>query len=307
MRTLISVPTDFMDIDDLQWPGEVDTTWSPRLGLLNQPIYKEYDAWIIDPNFRVDAKSIAQLPSLKVIITASTGTNHIDYSATNGIDVYSLNDDRRALGEIRGSSEFTFLMILMGLRRMKRLSYYIAGVTKHKDDNVLRGSELAGKTVGIIGLGRIGSNIYRWVYNFGAKVKWIYDPTISGPTLENVFEDSDIVVISCALNESTIDMIGGDLVSLLGEGGVLVNSARGEIIVEHELVDVLRVRPDITYVADVLSGETTNAHHNSPLFGLNNAILTPHVAGLTSEANQKAFRIAHKLLWRWYDNRIEHT
>ena len=116
-----------------------------------------------------------------------------------------------------------------------------------------------------------------------------------------VFEDSDIVVISCALNESSIDMIRGSHVRLLKTDGVLVNSSRGEIVVEDELVEVLRVRPDIVYATDVLRGEITGEHLDSPLLGLSNCIVTPHVAGLTFESNEKALCIVNKLLWRWYE------
>lgn len=293
INILCLVPTGFMDIDDLEWPGKL---WDKQGG------YNHYDVVIIDPSHNFDKHDTFNLPNLKLVITASTGTNHIDMDAcaSSGIDVLSLLDDRDGLNEIRASSEFTFFLILAALRKLHVLAYNITGIQPYANKDALRGNELYGKTVGIIGLGRIGSNIYRWVKAFGANVKHIYDPTVTGTTLENVFEGSDIVVISCALNETTIDMIRGSHVRLLKTGAVLVNSARGEIIQENELVDALQERPDLIYATDVLAGETKGHHKNSPLLGMTNVICTPHVAGLTLESNEKAFRITNKLLWEWY-------
>jgi phosphoglycerate dehydrogenase-like enzyme len=242
------------------------------------------DGWVIDPCTTVNKGSLWE--TLEIIATASTGTNHIDLDAcTNkGIDVLSLLDDKEGLLEIRASSEFTFFLILAALRRVKHLAFDMWAGKWDRHENVLRGRELYGKRVGIIGLGRIGSNIFRWATAFGANVGTIYDLTVRGTTLEMVFEDSDIVVISCALNE-----------------GVLVNTSRGEVVRESELVEILRVRPDVVYATDVLRGETTGEHLTSPLLGLTNCIVTPHVAGLTYESNEKALRIANKLLWRWYE------
>jgi D-3-phosphoglycerate dehydrogenase len=269
---------------------DLDLEWPPVNG------------WVIDPSTTVTKDKL--WVGLEVIATASTGTNHI--IDTDGIPVLSLLDDRKGLEEIRASSEFTFFLILAALRRSNRLAFNIHSSYWWRDENALRGHELYGKTVGIIGLGRIGRNIYRWVNAFGADVKWIYDPAFTkGVSLENVFEDSDIVVISCELNESSIDMIRGSHVRLLKTDGVLVNTSRGEVVRERELVEVLRVRPDLIYASDVISGETTGTHVNSPLLGLTNCIISPHVAGLTYESNQKALKIVNKLLWRWYDSITE--
>jgi phosphoglycerate dehydrogenase-like enzyme len=256
------------------------------------------DGWVIDPCTTVTKDKL--WPTLEVIATASTGTNHI--IDTDGIPVLSLLDDRKGLDEIRASSEFTFFMILGALRRVRHLAFDMWAGKWDRHEHVLRGRELYGKAVGIVGLGRIGRNVYRWCKAFGADVRRIYDPAFTmGVTLEHVFEDSDVVVISCALNESSIDMIRGSHVRLLKTGGVLVNTSRGEVVNEDELVEVLRVRPDITYATDVLRGEITGEHRASPLLGLNNCIVTPHVAGLTYESNEKALRIVNKLLWRWYE------
>ena len=298
MNILNLVPTHFMDLD-LEWPGRL-------FSIEERYKYNHFDAVIIDPSTPVKKLDLFHLPKLKVIITASTGTNHIDLQACAdcGVDVLCLLDDREGLNEIKASSEFTFFLILAALRKLHNMSYIIYKRKWHKDDDVLRGNELYNKVVGIVGLGRIGQNIYKWCGSFGANVKYICDPPGGSPhTLEEVFQNSDVVVVSCTLSEQTIDMIGGNLVQSMKQGACLVNTSRGEIVCETEMVNALRARPDILYATDVLAGETTGKHQDSPLFDMANCIITPHVAGLTVESNEKAFRIAHKLLWEWNNAR----
>jgi D-3-phosphoglycerate dehydrogenase len=297
MNILCMVPTHFMNIEDLEWPGRL---WFSE----DKNKYNHFDAVILDPSTTVRKLDLFHLPRLRLIITASTGRNHIDLEACNsqGVDVLSLLDDRDGLSEITASSEFTFLLILFVLRRMSRLSYTIYNRKWLRDEEALRGNELCGKTVGIVGMGRIGRNIYKWCYMFGANPLYLYDPPAGmAHTLEDVFQKSDIVVISCELNKQTIDMIGSDLVQSMKDGACIINTSRGEVVREKELVKALIARPDITYATDVLAGETSKTHYDSKLFDIPNCIITPHVAGLTIESNEKALRIVNKLLWRWYE------
>lgn len=303
MNILCLVPTYFMDIKDLEWPGKL---WCSE----DRNRYNHFDAVILDPSTPVRKMDLFQLPGLKVIVTASTGTNHIDKKecARRGIDVLCLLDDREGLAEIRASSEFTFFLMLAALRRMQRLSYTIYARKWLRDEDALRGNELYGKTVGIVGYGRIGQNIYKWCTSFGANVRYMYDPPGGcAHTLEDVFQKSDIVVISCALTERTIDMVGADLVQSMKQGACLVNTSRGEVVKEKEVAEVLKTRPDLTFAADVLAGETKGIQHQSPLLNLGNVMVTPHVAGLTVESNEKAFRIANKLLWEWHNGKEDKT
>jgi phosphoglycerate dehydrogenase-like enzyme len=275
-------------MEPMEWPGELVT--------------ENAEAWVIDPEVHVSDRILSENPSLQVIFTASTGTNHIDLDAcaTRGIEVYSLLDNREKLNEIRASSEFTFFLILAALRRLDRLAFPIYSKDWIRNENAMRGHELYGKTVGIIGMGRIGQNIYKWCYAFGAKPLYLCDPPKRPHTLEEVFENSDVVVISCALTEQTIDMVRYNHIQSMQQGACIVNTSRGEIVRETEMVKALLARPDITYATDVLAGMHDGTQHQSPLLGLNNVIVTPHVAGLTEESNEKALRIVNNLLWEWY-------
>jgi phosphoglycerate dehydrogenase-like enzyme len=227
------------------------------------------------------------------IATASTGTDHIDveYLEAQGVTVHCLLDDREALEEIRASSEFTFMAILMGLRRVHRL----LGAHDRREPRF----ELYKKKVGIVGMGRNGSNIKRWCEAFGAEVQfndpYVNEfPQVGRPIL---FRDSDVVVITCSLTEETRHMIDMDLFKLMKENAVFVNTSRGAVVNEEDLHRILLARPDITAVIDVLEGENENSHTASPLWWCPNAIVTPHIAGHTVESERKAHAIAEKLLY----------
>lgn len=254
----------------------------------------------IDPLSPFGAEQIAQYPGLRAIATPSTGRDHIDLEACEeaGIEVYGLTDDRVALSEIRASSEFTFLAILMGLRRIDRL------IGSH--DRREPGHELYGKTVGIVGMGRNGSNVARWCGAFEASVDF-HDPYKAGYSLslEELFAESDIVVLTCSLTEETYHMIDKPLLKSMREDAVLVNTSRGAVINEKDLIDVFRQRTDLTAVLDVLEGELDGTAKDSAVWFMRNVIVTPHIAGHTVESIEKAHTIASRLLYNREDDQEE--
>lgn len=253
---------------------------------------KSVERLVLDSLKPFGKTEIAQYPGLRAIATPSTGRDHIDLEACEeaGIEVYGLTDDREALREIRASSEFTFMAILMGLRRIDR----VIGSTDRREP----GHELYEKRVGIVGMGRNGSNVMRWCIAFGASV--IYSDPYSGlfsESLENIFCTCDIVCITCSLTEETTHMIDKPLLKSMKQGAVLVNTSRGAVINEKDLLDVLRIRTDITAVLDVLEHELDREKYiQSPLWFMRNVIVTPHIAGHTHESIEKARRIAERLL-----------
>ena len=244
-------------------------------------VSSDYDVIVCNPkaNFIYDDKLLSFYPNLKILATPSTGTNHIDMDACKrrGIKVVSLLDDRKGLDTITASSEFTFKLILDALR-------------------IAPARELIGKVVGLVGYGRIGKNVERYCRAFGARVRYIYDPYVGCyDSLEWVFQYSDIVVICCSLTDETRGIIGRKLLRTMKEGAVLVNTARGEVIREYELAEVMKDRQDLRVALDVLVGETTGMQNPAPLLALG-AIITPHIAGETFDSRTKAAKIILRLL-----------
>lgn len=308
-RALFSAPHDFL--------VEFKATYATRLELRFREIWhedelpavSEEEIWIPNPgqHFVVDRAVLERFPNLRVIATPSTGTNHIDREACaiRGVAVYGLLDDRPALDRISASAEFTFLLLLNALRRLDvALEHARSGSWRHAESE-LRGHELDGKTVGLVGFGRIGRRLARWCAAFGATASF-YDPYADGEiepesrvdTLEALFERSEIVVVCCALTDETRGFIDGDLLRLLPNDGVVINSSRGEILDERSVAEVLRERAELVFATDVISGEVRNEHEDSELMKLfreGRIVVTPHVAGVTVESQTKAARAAAEL------------
>ncbi len=290
MNILVHLPqAEFLPLASWDWPGV----------LVDDPLIAE--ALVIDPNVTLMKEQLDIYPVLRVIVTASTGTNHIDLAECmqRDIVVLSLLDDRRGLDTIKASSEFTFLLLLATLKNLKAGLQEVAGGRWKQNEGLFRGNELAGKTVGFVGFGRIGRNVFRYCKAFGAHIQSIYDPrVVEGGSLEAVF-DCDIVIVCCALTEVTYGLIDYDLLSRLKKDACLINTARGEVIVEKDLVRVLLKRPDLSIGLDVLEAEVTGAHLSSPLLKMSNCTITPHQAGCCFESQTKAAEIALGLLQRY--------
>ena len=265
--------------------------------------------WVVDPgqNFLVDDEVLGLFPSLEAVITPSTGTNHLHLDACQkrGIAVYSLLDDREGLNTISASAEFTFLLLLNTLRRLDvAMAESSAGRWREREE-VMRGRELSGKRVGLVGMGRIGRRMATYCSAFDAEIVY-YDPYVDKSpwkkmSLEALFKSSDAVCVCCALTRETDGLIGFPLLSRLKEGASLVNTSRGEVIIETDLVTVLGERPDISVALDVLPGESQDLHRSSELIEFHKRgqiVVTPHVAGATQESQSKAARCALSLLER---------
>ena len=271
------------------------------------------NAWIVNPGqqFVINGDVLKFFPKVELIITPSTGKNHIDENecSKKNVKVFGLLDVRNILDTITASSEFTFLLILNALRR---LDFAINEVSQNRwrdNEDQLRGYELNGRTVGLVGLGRIGSNIARWCKVFGAIV-YYNDPYVNSKvyqsiSLNEIFSNSDIVCISCILSEETKGFINFELLSMLKHNSALINTSRGEVLNEADLVKVLNERDDIHVCLDVLSGEVTNSQFSSPLLDYHKKgriTITPHIAGATFDSQLKAANGALELLKNYYKN-----
>lgn len=269
-------------------------------------------AWVVNPgqHFVVDERILEQVPSLQVIVTPSTGGDHIDEAACQrrGIAVYSLLDAREQLEGISASAEATFLLLLNALRRIDLARQEVAAGRWRSREDALRGHELSGRQVGIVGFGRIGQRLARYCTAFEAPVVY-YDPYVRDPAyravpLEELFSTSDAVCLCCRLTPETRGMVSRRLLERLKPEACLVNTARGDLIVEEDLAAVLRTRPDLRVALDVLSGEVTNTHGRSPLLAFHERgqiVVTPHIAGATVESQTKAAFGALELLRRHVD------
>ena len=266
-------------------------------------------AWVVNPGqrFVIDDEVLGLYPNLSVLVTPSTGTNHIDVAACarRGIPVYSLLDDREALNTISASAEFTFLILLNTLRRLDVAVQEVSARRWRDREDLMRGRELGGKKIGLVGFGRIGHRLARYCTAFEAEVvyhdPYVKDQEFQACPLEELFSQCDVICSCCTLSPETIGMINRSLLMRLKEGACLINTSRGEVINEEDLVAVLKTRPDLRVGLDVLAGEVTDTHLTSPLLEMHDRgqiVITPHIAGATVESQTKAATIALGLLRR---------
>jgi D-3-phosphoglycerate dehydrogenase len=267
--------------------------------------------WITNTgwSFTCGPTHAALYPDLKVIVTPSTGSEHLRVREleARGITVLSLLDDRAGLERIAASAEHAFLLLLNGLRGLPTATRAFDQRKWRRDmEDALRGRELQGRQVGLIGLGRIGRRLSRYCDAFGAPVLY-YDPYVDhGPetsvrveTLEELFDRSDSIVVCCTLNDETSGLVGTELLRRMRPASTLVNIARGEIIDEAALATVLVERPDIQVSLDVLSGEAVDRQFDSPIVPLvdqQRVVVTPHIGGSSVESQSKAAVIALRLM-----------
>lgn len=270
-------------------------------------------AWVMNPgqSFIINGEVLDFFPNVKVLSTPSTGSNHIDRKVCRqrGVAVYSLIDNREILDTISASAEFTFLLLLNTLRRLDLSLLEVTEGRWRANEDDMRGNELAGKQVGLVGLGRIGKRMARWCQAFDANVAY-YDPYVESESvpawsLNDIFERSDAVCICPALTDETAGMIDYDLMKRLPQNACLVNTSRGEVLNENDLAKLLSERADIRVAVDVLAGEVTNTHHRSKLLEFHRQgriVITPHIAGATVESQGKAATGALMMLQKHFEN-----
>ena len=309
-QCLFSAPHDFLPDELIHgYRTTMSTRFHEVWELADLPEVGDVAAWIPNPgqSFVVNEGVLDRFPSLSTLITPSTGMTHVDREAceARAVRIFSLLDDREGLESISASAEFTFLLVLNTLRRLDFAVAEVSAGRWRQRENLLRGHELEGKRVGLVGMGRIGRRLAKYCLAFGASVAY-FDPYVGeiehrSITIEEVFHSSDVVCICCALTTETECMIGYELLETLPLGACLVNSSRGEVLVEEDLIRFLRTRRDVRVSLDVLSGESRGAHLSSRLLELHRhgqIVITPHIAGATVESQTKAATIALHLLRR---------
>lgn len=289
----IDCPTDFINIkDDLLYDWGLQESIYPEILITNPGSDFKYDESSLNNEWCKD---------LKIVATPSTGNTHIDldYLKKRGIQFYSLLDDRKSLDKITASSEFTWLHIMNAMRKFRQATNNTKHWREKNNEENLRTQQLYGKTIGIIGYGRIGKNVSKYAETFGMNYKF-YDPNVlRGKNKVSDIEslkDVDIVSINCGLNESSKNLITYDTFKNFKKGLVVINTSRGEVVDERYISLLIKSR-EIYYSADVIVDEQNeNTPFHSELFQLyqsgkyENLTLTPHVAGVTTDSQEIAFR-----------------
>lgn len=172
-------------------------------------------------------------------------------------------------------AEFTLAQILLALKQFHRISREIEELGRYPDEPQVAGAY--GARVGLLGLGEIGRLVAAHLRNFDVDVVWSDPYADGGVPLSELFATCDVVSLHAPLLPQTEGLVNGSLVATMRTGATLINTARGAVVDEPSVVEVLRARPDLTAVLDVTWPEPPPS--GSPLYGLRNVVLTPHLAG----------------------------
>tara|TARA_Y100000593_G_scaffold11399_1_gene20371 strand:+ start:1187 stop:2113 length:927 start_codon:yes stop_codon:yes gene_type:complete len=255
----------------------------------------QFDVIFCNPNkqrFVLDENSLKYHKG-KTILSASTGLNHIDlkYCDKNDIKVLSHKEDMELLDNLPSTAELSFGLMLSILRKIPHSFMDVVG--GNWDYDKFMGRQVKGLTVGIIGYGRLGKMMARYCDSFGMDVL-VYDPYVKGTlSLNQVLSNSDVISLHVHVTDETRKMVNRKFLTLMKDHSYIINTSRGEIVDEVEIINALQEGRLTGYATDVLKDEYTDITYSPIMIGLRqglNIIVTPHVGGMTWEGQIKAYQ-----------------
>ena len=249
---------------------------------------------------RITGAMIESAPALRVIVTATTGADHIDTAALDvlGIPLLTLRGQTAVLNELTPAAEHSWLLLMACARRLTAASAHVRDGGWNRAD--FPGIMLRGKSLGIIGCGRIGRWMSRYGAAFGLTVRG-YDPHlvewpagIERVELDKLLTRSDFVSLHVHLGNETRGMLSRAHFERMKPGAIFVNTSRGELIDEAALLDGLQSGRIGAAGLDVLTGEPDVTDHPLRQYAQHhdNLIITPHIGGLSPDAIRVVVRFS---------------
>src|SRR4051794_31376022 len=253
------------------------------------PALADAAAVMIRSATQIDAEALAAAPNLQVVARAGIGLDNVDVAAATERGVMVVN---APTSNIVSAAEHAVALLLAAARHIPAADASLReGQWKRSK---FTGVEVTEKTVGVIGLGRIGVLVAQRLVAFGVELI-AYDPYIQPGraaqlgvrlvSLEELLRESDFITIHLPKTPETLGMIGADELALTKRGVIIVNAARGGLIDEAALVDALKTGQVGAAGLDVYAREPCT---DSALFELPNTVVTPHLGASTTEAQDKA-------------------
>lgn len=292
MKIICPDPNNFSNKAKSFLKAKFDLTLCSPSEFLNQKSLADFDCLLIRFNTIVDENIINKLKNLQFILCPTTGLDHIDIDIVKkrGIKIISLKGDIDFLRNITSTAELAFLLILSSSRK---INISFDEVNKGNwNTNIKPGNELKSKTIGILGLGRLGKIVASYAKCFGMKVYYydIEEKKIDKDyekvnSLRELIKVSDILSIHIPLNVETENLIGENQFKYFGKCKYIINTSRGAIINQKALIKYMDRNSNFHAALDVLEDER---NPNNPLIEYSlknkNLIITPHIGGNTIEA-----------------------
>lgn len=262
---------------------------------------KKAHVLLIRSRTKVDADFLAKSQELKLIVSSTSGTDHIDLAAcaARGVRVASTPD-----AQTDAAAELTLYLILATLRRATQVQQAMRSY--HWKDAIPKGLELKGRTVGIVGLGRVGGRVAELVQAFGAHVV-AHDPYQTDEVFEKlgvarlgfteVLVQAQILSLHVPLTAETRRFLNAQTLATLSEDAIVINTSRGQVVDEGDLLRALESGQLLAAGLDVFEHEPLG--QETRLRKLKNAVLTPHIGAYTEEAFDRASEQAAQVVIDW--------
>jgi D-3-phosphoglycerate dehydrogenase len=245
------------------------------------------DALVVRSAVKADDALMSHAPKLRVIGRAGVGVDNIDATAATRRGIVVMNTP--------GANSVAVAELALGLMLTMARKLPAANASMHAgkwEKKILQGTELRAKTLGVLGLGRIGMEVAKRARGFGMEI-FGCDPFVSAAvarengiklvTQEELFAGSDYITLHVGLTPQTTGVINAKSIAAMKKGVRIINCARGELIDDPALVEALKSGQVAGAALDVFASEPPA---NSPYAALDNVILTPHIAGSTAEAQE---------------------
>jgi glycerate dehydrogenase len=255
-----------------------------------------------------DWNAINNLPKLKLIGVTATGYNIIDITAAKEQGITVCNVPAYGTASV-AQQTFALILELTNHTGIHAQSVAQGEWERSKDFAYTKAPliELAGKTLGIVGLGNIGEQAARIATAFGMKV--IYNTPFEKDTtiaqyadMKTLFAESDIVSLHCPLKPDNHQFVNQSLLQSMKPSAFLINTARGQLINEQDLADALNNGIIAGAGLDVLSAEPPSS--NNPLLSAKNCIITPHIAWITKEARMRIMDVTVRNIEAFLEGRV---
>jgi D-3-phosphoglycerate dehydrogenase len=254
------------------------------------PVVADAVALLVRSETKVTRKVIESAPKLRVVGRAGVGVDNVDVEAATQHGVVVMNTPG---GNTVTTAELSFAMLLALARKVPQA--YTSMTAGKWDRKLFQGMELLGKTLGILGMGRIGSEVAKRALVFGMRVI-AYDPYLTAErartlgvefadSVDDVYRVADFITVHMPVTPETKHMLNAAAFAKMKPGVRLVNCARGEIISENDLLAALESGKVAGAALDVFAVEPLPADH--PYRKQPNMILTPHLGASTQEAQEK--------------------
>jgi D-3-phosphoglycerate dehydrogenase len=259
----------------------------------------DFDAVLIRFNTRVHGELLQRAPRLQAILSPTTGLDHIDMIDAKrlGVKVFHLRGQKRFLKTVSSTAELTVALMLAALRKLP--AAVEATRAGHWDPGPFRGREAAGKILGLVGCGRLGSKVARVCRALGMRVL-VYDPQVKrlpagamfAHSLQEVLSKADVLSLHVPLIPETVHLIGASEFDAMKRGCILVNTSRGAVIDSLALLDALNSGRLAGAAVDVVEKEENILGGGKHVLidyarRNDNLLITPHIGGATYEAVEK--------------------